>query len=82
MDLECVAGVNRGRGRGNLGARSTLFSRAQNLLSFPFQTPVTQANIDYEACGKRDLTLSIRMYPPFRLEKRMRNTRQDCILCH
>ena len=42
--MACVAGAWKGRERGFLGAPSRFF-RAQNLLSLPFQTPVTQANL-------------------------------------
>ena len=43
--LACVAGVETGRGRGNLGARATL-SRAPKFplpLPLPLSTPATQA---------------------------------------
>ena len=35
--LACVAGVERGRGRGNLGARESASSRALILFPFPFE---------------------------------------------
>ena len=52
--VACVAGVKRGRGRGNLGARERVgLSRAPHALArptrsrapkFPLPTPATQAN--------------------------------------
>ena len=42
--MACVAGAWKGRERGFFGAPSRSF-RAQNPLSIPFQTPLTQANL-------------------------------------
>ena len=44
--LACVAGVKRGRGKGNLGTRERVgrLVLRPNTLPFPFRTPATQAN--------------------------------------
>ena len=43
IKLACVAGVERGRGRGNLGARESVWGAPKFSLPLPLSTPATQA---------------------------------------
>ena len=43
IQLACVAGVERGRGRGNLGARESVWGAPKFPLLLPISTPATQA---------------------------------------
>ena len=43
--IACVAGVERGRGRGNLGARESVWRAPKFPLPLPLSTPAAQANI-------------------------------------
>ena len=49
MQLACVAGVERGMGRGNLGARESVWGALSRVPKFsfplPLSTPATQASV-------------------------------------